>query len=215
MAGQVPAWDSRVAGSAFVKHWSIEPADLDRLDGIRVLTLWNVRFPHDFRLADLPALELVDIRGGTGTDLAYLEGATSLRGVVVNQVRGVFDLSVVSGLTGLRILSLYGLAQVETLPDLSALTGLERLEVGQMRGLTDWAGLASAPRVRELFLQNRLDPDLEVIDRLAAHPTLEAFSWSAVDVPVRISAPVRDRMSGLAEARAVRPEDWWAEHRTS
>ena len=213
MSAQAPGWDSRVEGSVFVKHWSMKPGDLDRLANVRTLTVWNVRFPDDFRFANLPVLELVDIRGGSRSDLAYLEGADSLRGLVVNQVRGLSDLSTISGLTGLRILSLYGLARVDVLPDLAALTDLERLEIGQMRALTDWNALTTPPRLRELFLQNKLDPDLDVVDRLATHPTLTSFHWSAVDVPARVSEPVRERLSSLAEARAVRPEDWWAEHR--
>ena len=208
-----PRWDSRVDGAAFVSHWTIKPAELDRLAELRHLTLWNVRFPACFRFADLSALELLDIRGGSRSQLDYLEGAVTLRGLVVNQVRGLADLSVISGLTGLRILTIYGLAQVERLPDLTALTDLERLEIGQLRALSQWHGLTTPPRIREVFFENKLNPDLAVIDRLALHPTLESFHWSSADVPARISEPVCERLSGFAAARAVLPEAWLAEQR--
>ena len=120
---------------------------------------------------------------------------------------------MISGLTGLRILSLHGLAQVERLPDLAALTDLARLEIGQMRGLTDWGSLTTAPKIREVVFQNKLDPDLAVIDRLARHPTLESFYWYSADVPARISEPVCERLSDLAAARAALPEAWLAEQR--
>ena len=57
---------------------------------------WNVRFPNDFRFAELPRLELVDIRGGNRGDLAYLSGAEHLRGLVVSRVRGLTYLRAVS-----------------------------------------------------------------------------------------------------------------------
>ena len=75
-----PRWHSRVDGAAFVSHWTITPAELDRLAELRHLTLWNVRFPAGFRFADLSALELLDIRGGSRSQLDYLEGAVTLRG---------------------------------------------------------------------------------------------------------------------------------------
>ena len=105
--------------------------------------VWNVRFPNDFRFAELPRLELVDIRGGNRGDLAYLSGAEHLRGLVVSRVRGLTYLRAVSGLTGLRILSPYGLAGLEEPPDPASLVQLERLEIGPRRSLAGWRGLAS------------------------------------------------------------------------
>src|SRR5687767_895958 len=65
MTTHKPRWDSRVQGSAFISHWTMTDADLARLVGLRRLTLWNVRFPSDFRFAQLSDLELLDIRGGS------------------------------------------------------------------------------------------------------------------------------------------------------
>ena len=208
-----PRWDERVAGSAFISHWVMTGADITKLASTRRLTLWNVRFPSDFRFSDLPDLEFLDIRGGSRSNLSYLEGCRTLQGLVVNQVRGLTDISVVSDLSGLRILSLYGLAKVEKLPDLSSLVRLERLDLGQMRNLTDWHALTTPPQLRELFFHNLLQPDPAVIDQLAAHPTLREFDWSAPDVPMK--DPIRQRLADLAKTRPVLPEKWLSDARDS
>jgi len=176
------------------------------------LTLWNVTFPAGFTFAELPSLRFLDLRGGSRGDLSYLSGATGLRALVVNQVRGLSDLSAISGLTSLRMLQLYGLARVETLPDLSELLSLRRIELGQLRGLRDWSPLTSTPALEELSLVNRLAPDLEVIDRLASHPTLREFGWYAPDVPVGVQREVASRLEGLAVSRGIRPEHWFAKN---
>ena len=208
MTANDPRWDERVSGSAFISHWVMTDPDITKLASTRRLTLWNVRFPSDFRFSALPDLEFLDIRGGSRPNLSYLDGCRTLRGLVVNQVRSLADITVVAELSGLRILSLYGLARVEKLPDLSSLVRLERLDIGQMRNLTDWRALTTPPQLRELYFHNLVRPDPEVIDRLASHPTLREFDWSAPDVPAKVQNPIRQRLAGLAKARPVLPEQW-------
>jgi hypothetical protein len=186
----------------------MKDGDVAALAGIRRLTLWNVRFPRDFRFSDLEDLELLDLRGGTRADLADLEGCLTLQGLVVNQVRGLADITTLSGLTSLRILSLYGLAKVTHLPDLSRLARLQRLDLGQMRSLTGWEALLTPPRLRELFFRNLLHPDPDVMDALASHPRLQSFDWMAPDVAARVQDPIRQRFAAMPRARSVRPEVW-------
>ena len=213
MTKNEPRWDVRADGSVFVSHWRMTAKDISTLASVNHLTLWNVTFPAAFRFAELTTLAWLDIRGGSRHDLSYLRGAGGLRGLSINQIRGLADLGAISELTGLRVLALYGLAQVESLPDLSALTSLRRLELGQLRNLQDWRGLASAPALEELAFHNLLHPDLGVIDTLSAHPMLREFDWWAPDVPAKVQASVQDRLA-LPKTRAIRPEVWFAENGT-
>lgn len=212
MPANPPSWDERTDGSMFVSHWAMKDADVAKLAAVRDLTLWNVKFPGGFRFTDLAELEWLDIRGGSRGELSYLEGHRTLQGLSVSHVRGLDDLSTLSGLLGLRILALYALAKVERLPDLTSLVRLERLELGQLRRLTGWSALTTPPQLRELVFHNLLHPDLSVIEKLASHPTLRAFSWWAPDVPQGIQAAVHERLA-LPEARLLRPEKWLREAR--
>jgi hypothetical protein len=44
--------------------------------------------------------------------------------------------------------------------------------------------------------------------RDVAQEVPEAFSWSALDVPLRISQPVLERIT-LPKARSMHPEEWF------
>jgi hypothetical protein len=211
MATNEPRWADRADGSTWISHWTIKASDLERLRGATHLTLWNVKFPSGFQFRSLPLLEFLDIRGGSKADLSELEACEHLQGLVVNQVRGLCDIGTLSEMDSLRILSLYGLAKVERLPDMSRLTHLERLDIGQMRNLTEWAGLVTPPNLREVFFHNLLRPDLKILDQLASHPRLESFNWIAPDVPAKTQDPVHQRFVTLGKARPVRPEEWLAE----
>src|SRR5205823_4676113 len=120
-------------------------------------------------------LEFLDLRGGSAADLAPIAGLTRLRGLVINQVRGLTALDELSGLVGLEILSLYGLAHVERLPSLRSLGRLRRAEIGQMRSLSDLTGLAEAPCLEELQLHRKLSIDVDTMRVFTRHSTLRAF----------------------------------------
>jgi hypothetical protein len=205
-----PEWQDRGNGEVWISHAVVTDADFDRLASVERLTVWNVRFPDRF-LAGLSHLWWLDIRGGSGRDLARIAGCMGLRGLVVNQVRGLEDASEISSLTNLEVLSLYGLARLSGLPRLASLRRLSRIELGQLRALHDWAALAEAPGLEELVFQNKLYPDDEIVEKLARHPTLRTFSWFAPDEPISRVESVTQRLE-RPPASVARQEEWLREH---
>jgi hypothetical protein len=123
MSKTVPDWRERAPGDFWISHKAVTEADIERLADAERLTVWNVRFP-DGSLAALPKLWWLDLRGGSRTDLSLLQGCVGLRGLVVNQVRGLQDATAISSLPRLELLSLYGLARLRALPALASLDDL-------------------------------------------------------------------------------------------
>jgi hypothetical protein len=210
MTRNAPEWSTQQDGSVCVSHRVLGAGDAPALLEARHLILWNVRLPSGF-LATLPRLELLDLRGGSSADLRLVEGCSGLRGLIVNQIRGLKDLSAIEALTRLELLSLYGLAQVDRLPDLSKLPSLRRLDLGQLRSLCDWSPLLRASGLEQLSLANKLDPDLETMSALAAHQRLRYFDWYAPD---ESASRVRAVSEAVARPRSKpsRPEAWFAEN---
>ena len=206
-----PTWEDRGDGAVWISHDKVKPSDLPRLSAVRNLTVWNVRFP-DGLLAQLPNLEFLDIRGGSRADLALLDGCQRLRGLVVNQVRGLSDAGSVSTLDGLEILSFYGLAKLQALPPMRRLTRLRRLELGQLRGLTDWSSVLELVSLEELLFKNKLVPDRAVIDRLAHYSPLRYFDWWGPDEPQSTLKYVRESLGRERPPRTLRPETWFADY---
>lgn len=90
MSGRGPAQERaqpQSDGEVSIDHAALSESDVEWLHDVEHLTLWNVTAPPGF-LARLPWLWLLDIRGGSGPDLIQVHGCKSLRGLVVNQVRG-------------------------------------------------------------------------------------------------------------------------------
>src|SRR3546814_20669072 len=98
-------------------------------------------------------------------------GASRLRYLAVNQVRGLADLSLVSEIRKLQLLSLYGLAQVAVLPSLATLSDLKRVELGQRKGLSRIGPVLEAPELRERSLLNIVSVDGTDNPLLAKHHT--------------------------------------------
>jgi hypothetical protein len=202
----------RGPGRYWIDHQTLGARDIDRLVDARSLTLWNVKVPRGF-FGDLPGLEFLDLRGGTANSLAPIASATHLRGLVINQVRGLTNLDEISGLVGLEILSLYGLAHVERLPSCKRLMHLRRAELGQMRSLTDLAGLAEAPGLKELLFSRKLPIDIKSVEPFRRHPTLRAFDWFLEDVPWSQAGPVMEALGHLGKATHLHPDEWLAKQR--
>ena len=165
----------------------------------------------DWLFARLPDLQILDLRGGSGTSLEALDDARSLRLLVVNQIRGMIDISAISLLTRLEFLSLYGLRQVDRLPPLERLVNLKRVQLGQMRNLRDISALLGAPALEELFFHGRLGVQADDVLPLRAHPALRAFDWFWLDVPARQARPVLEALP-LAKPRSLFPVEWLEEH---
>jgi hypothetical protein len=161
-------------------------------------------------LAELRHLTWLDLRGGSGESLAVAEGCSRLRYLQVNQVRGTRDLDLLSTLTDLEFLSLYGLPHVETIPSLASLVSLRRAEIGMMRGLHGLTGLLEAPGLEELHLSKKVHLDPSDPDRIATHPRIKAFGWFAEDIPDSMWVPVIERV-GKPGIRPMHAADWFAE----
>lgn len=193
----------------WIDHAALTLADVEWLGAVRWLTLWDVTAPPGL-LAALPDLRGVDWRGGSGSDLALVRGCAGLRCLVVNQVRGLSDLSELERLTRLDYLQLFGLKQVVEAPSLADHTSLRRLDIGVMRGLAQLGGLLDAPQLQELFLTKHVNVSQSDIARITTHPTLGAFGWFFADVPRRQWEPAMSAID-LPKAGAIRAEDWFRE----
>jgi len=179
MAGRSPAaevarWSSGQA--LWLDHALITESDLEWMVSVRHLTMWNVHTP-DGVLARLPDLISLDVRGGSGTNLDIARGCQGLQMLIVNQIRGLTDVSVIADLTGLRCLDIYGLPRVTRLPSLEALRSLERINIGSMKGLESLKELLDAPALRELELLRSVPITETDLNQMASHPTLTAFNW--------------------------------------
>lgn len=192
-----------------IDHAKLTEPDEVWLRDIRWLTLWNVTAPPGF-LAGLERLEGLDLRGGSASDLSIVEGCEGLRCLVVNQIRGLNDLSILESAANLEYLQLYGLKQVTDAPSLAGHRSLRRLEVGLMRGLPALNGLLDAPGLEELQLYKQINVSAADIDRIRTHPTLTAFQWIAEDVPSKQSKPVVDAID-LPSPRSLLPQTWYQE----
>lgn len=191
----------------WLDHTTLRPEDCDWLASAKSVTLWAVKVPEGL-LASLPNLVFLDVRGGSGTSPALAAGCFRLRGLVVNQVRGVTDLSVLPTLTSLELLDLYGLPRVTELPSMAPLSRLRRVQLGSMKGLIGLTGLLDAPVLEELTLSRAVSTDEHDAERLAAHPTLREFEWFGEDVPVRQWLPFRETV-GKPKARAFGAREWF------
>lgn len=198
----------RSAVDIWIDHAEMVDGDESWLGEVERLTLWNVRFPTGF-LSRLTALQWLDVRGGSDVELKYLSDCGRLEMLAINQVRGIQSLETISGLEGLRFLSLYGLPKLASGPSLSKLVKLHRLELGSLRGLQSLGPLLEAPNLRELLITRKMGPESIDARAISAHPTLRSFDWFADDVPMKTWLPVRDAIS-LPRTRPMLPDAWFA-----
>jgi hypothetical protein len=196
----------------WLDHAKIVEQDYEWLVSVQKLTLWNVDVPRGF-LARLDRLWWLDLRGGSATSLDVARGAAELQYLAVNQVRGMQDLGVVSNMTSLRYLDLYGLPHVTCLPSLAALSQLEHACLGQMRGLLSLQGLLEAPRLNDLQLLRKINVTAGDVEGIKRHPTIQRFGWFAEDVPYKVWAPVVEAI-GLPPVPYGFPADWFASRRS-
>lgn len=204
-ARDVANWRSN--DNVWLDHTVLVEADLEWLEPVRHLTAWAVKAPPGF-FSRLPALHGLDVRGGSGTTADFVAGCADLRYLVINQVRGMCNLSAVGDLASLELLSLYGLPQVRVLPSLGGLNQLRRLEVGSMKGIEELAPLLDAPHLEELQLAKAVSLSARDPDRIAEHLTLSAFEWFAEDVPNKVWVPVVERVN-KPRVRPMHAIDWY------
>jgi hypothetical protein len=188
-------------------HVELFEEDIDWLSKTEHLTLWNVRLPAGL-LARIEKLWWLDIRGGTATNLAAVSGVDKLQYLAVNQVRGLGDISLISEMTTLRYLDIYGLRNVTEFPSCTRLVNLEYVRLGQMRGLTSLHDLLQAPKLRELDLVRSVNITKADVDDIISHPTIGAFGWFPEDVPQKGWAPVIEKIK-LSSVRYLQPGEWF------
>jgi hypothetical protein len=197
----------------WLDHAEIDEGDFEWLEGAERLTLWNVVVPPGF-LARLRNLWWLDIRGGSGRDLETARGATGLRYLAVNQVRGMRDLSVAAALPALEYLDLYGLPQLTELPSFETASNLEHARLGQLRGLPSITGLLDAPNLRELEFSRKMNVPPSDVQRIRRHPALQRFSWFAEDVPNKVWVPVVEAVA-LPSVPVLFPAAWFKAKETT
>ena len=78
-----------------------------------------------------------------------------------------------------------------------------------MKGLEGLTGLLDAPSLTELQLSKAVGLAPDDADQVAAHPSIQYFTWLAVDVPNRIWIPFTERV-GLPRADMLHPFEWFA-----
>ena len=199
---------NRGNGAFWIDHAVVTESDFAWLHEAKALTLWNVSLPPGF-LAKLPYLEGLDWRGGSASNLGLLEGVSGLRFLVVNQVRGLTDISHLASLSKLKLLSLYGLSKITELPPLHALHSLLRLELGQMKLLRSISPALEAPNLQELLLAKQVGITSEDVSAIRQHKSLSRFRWDAIDVPNKVWEPVVAQVN-LPSAKAEFPHEWYA-----
>lgn len=199
-------------GRWFIDHARIVDADAEWLNDVRHLILWAVEFPRGF-LRRLPALQWLDLRGGSTSDLSEVAGMTSLTYLRLNHIRGIVALDELPSLSSLMLLDIYGLSNLRRLPSFAPLDKLVRVEIGQVRSLQSISPVLEAPVLEELVLNKRVAIDLKDAERINAHPTMKKFGWTDIEgVPSRVWEPVCAAIS-LERVHSEFPEDWFA-HRS-
>ena len=136
-------------------------------------------------MKDLQTIRISMDNGGFGS-LEGVQGATSLIELYLEGVMPGADFSVLSGLTKLQSLHLYGEGMViptaENLNFLSGMTDLRELHLDP-DGLTDFSGLANCTQLRELYLPAPMDSqDLQVLSGMTELQTLEFEADGNVDL---------------------------------
>ncbi|MFJ3957146.1 hypothetical protein [Arthrobacter sp. NPDC090010] len=148
---------------------------ISALTNLRSLTLRSITLPDLSILQTLGRLRALDLKLGGTRDLTLLPTIGHLEYLELWMVRGLHDLSPISGLEGLSYLFLESLKQVEKLPDFTRSARLETVWLQNMKGLKDLAPLLAAPALRRLALVEMAHLQAEDVGILAGHPVLEAF----------------------------------------
>jgi hypothetical protein len=201
------AVSKRDNGALWIDHAVITESDFSWLQDVTALTLWNVTLPPKF-LARLPHLRGLDWRGGSATNLEILEGAHNLGYLVVNQVRGMVDLSLLPSLSSLKLLSLYGLPKLNSLPSLQLLNKLLRIQIGQVKFLQSIGPALEAPHLQELLLSKFVGVTQKDIDSIRNHKHLANFSWDILDTPRRVYESTMQQIH-LPLAKSEFPDKWY------
>jgi hypothetical protein len=151
-------------------------AALARLTSLRSLTLRSVTLSDLSLLLPLVSLRALDLKLGGTRDLGLLPQIGKLEYLELWMVRGLHDLTAVSGVVTLQYLFLQALKQVTALPDLSRLIALETVHLETMKGLSDLSPLLTARALRDVSLVDMGHLQPADVGVLATHPALRSLS---------------------------------------
>ncbi|MFD6165689.1 hypothetical protein ACFWFR_10900 [Oerskovia sp. NPDC060287] len=165
------------------------------------------RSPHGLYAA-LPRLERLHLLDGSAPDLDDLAGCRNLRGLTVQGVRRLTDVSAVAGLVSLEMLALYGLKDLQVVPSLARLTLLSWVDLGRLPGLDGIEGVLAAPHLTDLTFVRAVGVAPGDAGRIAASG-VRRFEWFAEDVPDRVWVPFREAV-GLPRSVPTTVDDWFA-----
>jgi hypothetical protein len=124
-------------------------SDLPELEDI---TLRSITTPDLEFLSNLRKLWSLDIKLGGIRDFRGILGKESIKYLELWQVRELLEIDVVSTLPGLQNLFLQSLPKITKFPQLVKSDRLRRIVVENLKGLTDFTPLQSAPALEEFAL---------------------------------------------------------------
>jgi internalin A len=145
---------------------------LGHLGTVTSLTLRSITLPDLTPLRPLTRLRAFELKLGGTRNLAALPDIGRLEYLEIWQVRGLNDLSPISGVVSLEWLALQSLKQVTALPDMTRLATLGKVYLTTMKGLRDLTPLAAAPALERVGLFDMGHLVVEDLDPLKNHPTL-------------------------------------------
>lgn len=116
------------------------------------ITVSNFKFLH--KLNELDSLHLDLVKSSDFDSVSTLK----IKSLSVSEIRGLEDLSFISGFQYLQSISLDCLNRVEKFPSLSSEHSLRRLFIDSMKKLTDIKGLYSCVHLEDFIFRNSTTP---------------------------------------------------------
>ena len=125
---------------------------LNELRELEDVTLRSISTPDLQYLSHLPRLWSVDIKLGGIRGFAGIDGKESIKYLELWQVRELRNIDVVGTLPGLQNLFLQSLPRIGSFPRVGESRRLRRIVVENLKGLSDFTALETAPALEEFAL---------------------------------------------------------------
>jgi hypothetical protein len=202
--GESARWAS--PGFLVLDRARLDLADASWMAPARTIHAHGTRAPRGLYAA-LPDLERLRLLDGSAPDLDEISGCQRLRGLEVQGVRRLTDVSAVAGLVTLEVLALYGLKDLRAVPSLARLNRLSWVDLGRLPRLDGIDGILAAPHLEDLTFVRAVGCAPSDAAKIAAS-SVERFDWFAEDVPDRVWAPFREAV-GLPRSVPTTVDDWF------
>jgi len=122
---------------------------LNELTNLEDVTLRSVSLDNLSCIRSLKNLKSLNIKLGHIKDFSAIEHFKNLEYIELWQIRGLFNLSFISQLTGLKKLFLQSLNNITRFPELNNLEKLNWILLDNMKNLNDFSSLEFAPALNE------------------------------------------------------------------